>query len=68
MDKEKLKTERTRAALSFRALGNLSGVSYVTLQRIEAGLAKAHPSTIKKIADALGIKPVELMSESENAP
>lgn len=65
MDKEKLKTERTKRALSFRAFGKLTGVSYVTLQRIEAGLATAHPSTTKKIADALGIDPVALMSEQE---
>lgn len=66
MDRDKMKAERKKAALSFRALGELSGVSYVTLQRIEAGHAAAHPSTIKKIADALGVKPVELMSEQED--
>ena len=66
MDREKLKAERKKAALSFRAFGELSKVSYVTLQRLEAGLATAHPSTIKKIADALGIKPVEVMSEVED--
>lgn len=66
MDKEKLKTERTRAALSLRALGELSGVSYVTLQRIEVGLATAHLSTVRKIADALGVKPIDLMSERED--
>lgn len=66
MDRAKLKAERQKAALSLRALGELSGVSYVTLQKIEAGHTTAHPSTTRKVATALGLKPVELMSERED--
>jgi len=66
VDGEKLKAARKKAALSMRDLEEASGVTLLTIHRIETNKVKdAFPSTVRKLADALGIKPVELMSESE---
>jgi len=47
--------------LSLRALGERSGVAYDTISKLELGRRPAHASTIRKLADALGVKPKELM-------
>lgn len=67
MDGEKLKAARTRAALSMRDLEEASGVKLITIHRIETGKVRsAYPSTIRKLAMALGVEPVALMSEEED--
>ncbi len=48
-------------ALSLRALGERSGVSFDTINKLELGRRPAHASTIRKLADALGVEPKELM-------
>jgi transcriptional regulator with XRE-family HTH domain len=48
-------------ALSLRALGERSGVAYDTINKLEFGRRPAHASTIRKLADALGVEPRELM-------
>lgn len=66
MDGQKLKAVRKRAALSMRGLAEISGVRLQTIHRIEAGkVHDAYPSTIQKLATALGVRPDELMSEME---
>lgn len=66
MDGEKLKAARKKAPLSMRDLAEMSGVRLQTIHRIETKkVDDAYPSTIRKLADALGIKPVELMSEDK---
>ena len=68
MDGEKLKAARQRAALTMRDLEEASGVKLITIFRIEnAKVKSAHPSTIRKLAAALGIRPDELMSEVEES-
>ena len=68
MDGEKLKAARQRAVLTMRDLEELSGVKLITIFRIEnAKVKSAHPSTIRKLAVALGVQPTELMSEVEHA-
>ena len=53
---------REQRALSLRDLEQLSGVSYNTIWFIEAGRRKrAHPRTIRKLAQALGVEPTELI-------
>ena len=47
--------------LSLRELEETSGVSYNTIWRIEAGRQGAHQRTIRKLAAALGVEPVELI-------
>lgn len=63
MDTQKLKEFRRRRVLSMRELEELSGVSHNTIWRIESGRQGAHPRTIRKLAQALGVKPEKLLKE-----
>jgi len=58
---ERLKELRREQVLSLRELEEKSGVSYNTIWRIEDGRQGAHPRTIRKLADALGVDPYELV-------
>ncbi len=60
---ERLKELRREQVLSLRELEDKSGVSYNTIWRIEDGRQGAHPRTIRKLADALGVRPSELIRE-----
>ena len=60
MNVEKLKEFRRRKALTQRDLANQAGISYVTINQIEQGKHVARASTIRKLAEALGVKPEEL--------
>jgi transcriptional regulator with XRE-family HTH domain len=60
---ERLKELRRERVLSLRELEERSGVSYNTIWRIEDGRQGAHPRTVRKLADALGVKPSELIRE-----
>ena len=60
---ERLKELRRERVLSLRELEERSGVSYNTIWRIEDGRQGAHPRTIRKLADALGVRPSELIGE-----
>ena len=50
-----LRRWRERRGWSLRDLGKRSGVSYVTVQRIEAGKMSPTLDTLEKLATALGI-------------
>jgi transcriptional regulator with XRE-family HTH domain len=63
VDVERLKELRRERVLSLRELEEKSGVSYNTIWRIEDGRQGAHPRTIRKLADALGVEPKELIRE-----
>jgi len=58
----KLRAER---ALTLRALADISGVSYDTINKLELGRRPAHASTIRKLTAALGAEPRELMKREE---
>ena len=58
---ERLKELRRERVLSLRELEERSGVSYNTIWRIEDGRQGAHPRTVRKLADALGVAPSELI-------
>jgi transcriptional regulator with XRE-family HTH domain len=60
---ELLKELRRERVLSLRELEERSGVSYNTIWRIEDGRQGAHPRTVRKLADALGVQPSELIRE-----
>ena len=57
----KLKNLRRRRVLTLRELEEESGVSYNTIWRLENGYMDARPSTIRKLAAALGVEPGELI-------
>ena len=61
----KLKELRRRRVLTLRELEEESGVSYNTIWRIENGYREARPSTIRKLAAALGVEPQELVKIEE---
>jgi transcriptional regulator with XRE-family HTH domain len=60
---ERLKELRRERVLSLRELEERSSVSYNTIWRIEDGRQGAHPRTVRKLADALGVQPSELIRE-----
>src|SRR3954451_18587551 len=57
----RLRELRVEQALTLRALGERSGVAYDTINKVELGRRPAHASTIRKLAEALGVEPKELM-------
>ena len=61
---KRLKELRRERVLSLRELEEKSGVSYNTIWRLEDGRQGAHPRTIRKIADALGVEPGELLKRN----
>ncbi len=60
---ERLKELRREQVLSLRELEQKSGVSYNTIWRLEDGRQGAHPRTVRKLAQALGVEPKELIKE-----
>ena len=58
---ERLKELRRERVLSLRELEGKSGVCYNSIWRIEDGRQGAHPRTVRKLADALGVDPSELV-------
>jgi transcriptional regulator with XRE-family HTH domain len=58
---DQLRRLRAQNALTLRALAEISGVSYDTINKLELGRRPAHASTIRKLAHALGVEPSELM-------
>ena len=52
---------RAERALTLRDLAEISSVSYDTINKLELGRRPAHASTIRKLANALGVEPRELM-------
>lgn len=65
MQLPRLKEWRLRRALAQRDLSAASGVGASTINRIERGLQLARPSTTRRLADALGVRPDDLMGEAD---
>ncbi len=62
---ERLRVLRRMRVLTLRELEEESGVSYNTIWRLENGYRQARPSTIRKLAAALGVDPGELVVAGE---
>jgi transcriptional regulator with XRE-family HTH domain len=60
VDVEKLKRLREDRVLSQRELARMANLAYGTVWRIENGYPEARPSTIRRLAAALGVEPREL--------
>jgi transcriptional regulator with XRE-family HTH domain len=65
VDRSQLKRLRQEQALSLRDLARRSGVAYDTINRLELGKQDAQPRTIRRLAEALGVQPKELMKREE---
>jgi transcriptional regulator with XRE-family HTH domain len=61
VDTERLRRLRRERALSQRDLARAAGVGLDAVNRIETGRRDALPSTLRKLAGALGVEPRELM-------
>jgi transcriptional regulator with XRE-family HTH domain len=59
---------RQDRALSQRDLGELSGVTQSTINRLEVGHQSAYPVTVRKLAKALGVTPRDLYGPEDEAP
>ncbi len=60
-----LRSWRERRGWSLRELGERSGVSYVTIQRIEARTLDPRVTTLEKLARALGIPTRDLFPKEK---
>ena len=61
----RLRDLRMRAALTQAELAERAGVARTTIIRLEAGDPKVNPSTLRKLARALHVRPAELWEERE---
>jgi transcriptional regulator with XRE-family HTH domain len=62
---QRLRQLRVERALSLRALAERSGVAFDTINKLELGHRPARLMTLRKLAEALGVEPKELMKEEE---
>ena len=60
-----LKRERERALLTQQELAERAGLGFPTISRIENDHVEPHFRTIRKLAQALGLDPAELVREEE---
>jgi transcriptional regulator with XRE-family HTH domain len=61
VDGAQLRKLRRERALSQRDLFRMTGIAFDTISRLETGKQRAQHRTIRKLADALGVQPKELM-------
>jgi transcriptional regulator with XRE-family HTH domain len=57
----RLRMWRERKALTQQQLAGRAGITRVTVARVEAGLEEPYPTTVRKLANALGLEPEDLM-------
>jgi transcriptional regulator with XRE-family HTH domain len=63
VDGRVLRRARRDRALSQQDLSAATGVAQATLSDLERGKRGARASTVRKLAEALGVEPKELMEE-----
>ena len=63
MDGERLRRLRKERLLTQQELSRMTGISQDGISQFETGKREAQPGTIKKLAEALGVEPKELMKE-----
>lgn len=60
---ERLRRLRERKALRQEDLAELASVGKNTVNRIEKNRTEPHMTTVRKLADALGVEPHELVED-----
>lgn len=65
IDSDAIRRLRKDRVLSQRDLARTAGVTHATVWRLENGFDLARPSTVRKLAAALGVEPKELIREGE---
>jgi transcriptional regulator with XRE-family HTH domain len=63
---DKLREMRKRALLTQQQLADKSGVGITTIIRVERNQVEPHARTIRKLAEALGVEPHELLKGDGN--
>ena len=63
VDGAKLRRLRRERALSQQDVERITGLAQATLSDLEQGKRGARASTLRKLAEALGVEPKELMEE-----
>lgn len=63
VDGQKLQKLRRRRLWLIGDLADRSGVHRNTISKLENGKGGAYPETIRRLADALGVDPTELIGE-----
>ncbi len=63
---DKLRETRKRALLTQQQLAEKSGVGVTTIIRIERNQVEPQARTIRKLAEALGVEPHELLKGEDN--
>jgi transcriptional regulator with XRE-family HTH domain len=58
-----VKHYRIREALTQRQLAHKANVTEATLSRVERDTIEPHMSTVRKLADALGVHPSKLVED-----
>ena len=57
----RLREVRERKFLSQQELADLTGMSKPNISRLERGIQRPFPSTVRKLAEGLGVPPEELV-------
>jgi len=65
VDGRRLRRLRREKALSQQDVERMTGVAQATLSDLEGGKRGARASTLRKLAEALGVEPKDLMKEEE---
>ncbi len=60
---DNLKRLRTLNALTQEELANKAGLTVAAVARIERNEAEPRPSTLRKLAEALSVKPAQIVGE-----
>ena len=63
MDGERLRRLRKERLLTQQELSRMTSISQDGISQLETEKREAQPGTIRKLAEALGVKPKELMKE-----
>ncbi len=65
VDSDKIQRLREERVLSQRELARLAGITHTTYWNLEHGFREARPKTIRKVAEALGVEPKQLLKREE---
>jgi len=62
---EKVRRLREEQALTQEELAQKAGITLTSVSRIELNKAEPRPKTRRKLAEALGVEPSELLAEED---
>lgn len=65
IDPQRLKLERQERCMSQSDLATAAGITTATVSRLESGYHQAMPRTIRRLAEALDLKPSALIIRRE---